>query len=230
MSEIVKKQFDAVAQSYDFERRQLIPCFDDFYGTATRWVQCSKDAPRILDLGSGTGLFASFIRSKYPNAVLTLIDFSEEMLKEAQNRFGEDPNITYITANYTNFPFTEQYDTIISSLSIHHLTDPDKKKLFKTVFDQLADDGIFVNADQAAGSSPYFSSAFNEQWEQNVRITPLSAQAIEASIQRRKQDHNAPVQDQLAWLQSAGFETADCVYKYNEFTVFVAQKCMPMYK
>lgn len=228
MSEIVKKQFDAVAQSYDMERRQLIPCFDDFYGTATRWVQCSKDAPRILDLGSGTGLFASFIRSKYPNASLTLIDFSQEMLKEAQNRFGEDPNVTYIMADYTNYPFTERYDTIISSLSIHHLTHPDKRKLFKTVFNQLADDGIFVNADQAAGSSSYFNSVFNEQWEQSVRSTGLSAQAAEASLERRKQDRNAPVQDQLDWLQSAGFETADCVFKYNEFAVFVAQKSMNM--
>ncbi|MGN7412821.1 hypothetical protein [Paenibacillus sp. SAF-068] len=30
----VKQLFDKVAQNYDVQRKQLIPCFDDFYGMA----------------------------------------------------------------------------------------------------------------------------------------------------------------------------------------------------
>lgn len=30
----IEKQFDAVANDYDKQRKSLIPCFDDFYGIA----------------------------------------------------------------------------------------------------------------------------------------------------------------------------------------------------
>ncbi|MEK7248179.1 MAG: hypothetical protein AAB092_06865 [Chloroflexota bacterium] len=32
----VKEAFDAAATTYDALRRQLIPCFDDYYGTVGR--------------------------------------------------------------------------------------------------------------------------------------------------------------------------------------------------
>lgn len=227
MSELVKKQFDKAAPDYDSQRRQLIPCFDDFYGLAADWVNCDNDAPLILDLGAGTGLFASFIRRKYPKATVTLIDMSEEMLKEAHSRFGDDPAVNYVTADYASYSFPEKYDAVISSLSIHHLTHADKRALFHTIYNGLAEGGIFVNADQAEGATPYFENAFMEQWENTIRKNGLSTEAIEASIERRKVDRNAPVQDQLEWLREAGFAESDCIYKHNGFAVFAALKKKP---
>ncbi|RCW51790.1 class I SAM-dependent methyltransferase [Paenibacillus prosopidis] len=224
MSDFVKKQFDAVARDYDRQRRQLIPCFDDFYGMAAAWVNCDNDAPHILDLGAGTGLFSSFIRSKYPKATLTLIDLSVEMLKEARRRFGDDQAVNYITADYAAYPFTQQYDAVISSLSIHHLPHPDKKTLFRKVHDLLIEGGTFINVDQAAGTTPFIDNYYMTQWENAIRQSGLAAEAIEASIVRRKIDHNATVHDQLEWLKEAGFSDADCIYKHNGFAVFAALK------
>jgi len=224
MNDLMKAQFDAIAQSYDLQRRQLIPCFDDFYGTATAWVNSKKQAPRILDLGAGTGLFSAFVKARYPDAKFTLVDISEEMLKAARQRFGDDPNVQYIVADYSAYPFTEQYDIILSSLSIHHLAHPDKSTLFQTLYKLLAEGGIFINADQAAGSSPYFDNRYKEQWEDAVYRSGLDVQAIQASIERRKQDLNASVDDQLRWLRAAGFAEVNVVYSYNEFTVFFSLK------
>jgi tRNA (cmo5U34)-methyltransferase len=224
MSNLIKQQFDAVARSYDQQRRQLIPCFDDFYSLAATWVDIDKKAPRILDLGAGTGLFSSYIRHRYPEASLTLVDFSEDMLNEAQIRFADDANIQYIVADYATYDFKEQYDAVISSLSIHHLSHLNKSKLFFTIFNLLSDDGIFVNADQVAGSSPYFDHRYQEQWENTVRRSGLSDQAVEASIDRKKLDLNASVEDQLSWLKQAGFKETDCIYKYHEFAIFFSQK------
>ncbi|WP_139991678.1 class I SAM-dependent methyltransferase [Paenibacillus paridis] len=224
MSDIVKKHFDAVAPQYDRQRRQLIPCFDDFYGIATDMVKCESNTPRILDLGAGTGLFSSFLRSKYPSASLTLIDLSEEMLKGARSRFEQDANVSYITADYSIYPYTEMYDAVISSLSIHHLTHPAKRALFRTIHGLLADGGLFVNADQAAGPSAYWEDYYMAQWKKAIWQSGLPAEAIEASIERRKVDINATVQDQLDWLREAGFAQSDCVYKNMGFAVFAAHK------
>ncbi|MNZ85623.1 ubiquinone/menaquinone biosynthesis methyltransferase [compost metagenome] len=224
MSEIMKKQFDEVARQYDQQRRQLIPCFDDFYGIASDWVECGTSAPRILDLGAGTGLFSAFIRHKYPEASLTLIDLSKEMLKQAQIRFKDDYNVQYLAADYTTYPYTEKYDAVISSLSIHHLPHPVKRELFHTVYGLLKGGGVFVNADQAAGSTPAIDQHYMEVWEHTVRQSGLAEEALQASIERRKMDINAPVQDQLGWLNEAGFTDADCIYKHYGFAVFAAWK------
>jgi len=224
MSENVKKQFDAVAPEYDRQRRQLIPCFDDFYSIATDLVHCKSDAPRILDLGAGTGLFSSLICKKYPNASLTLIDLSEEMLKEAQARFAANPSVKYIAADYSSHPYTEKYDAIISSLSIHHLTHPAKRALFRTIHQLLEEGGCFVNADQAAGTTSYWDHYYMTQWKEAVWQSGLPADVIEASIKRRSVDINATVEDQLRWLNEAGFVDADCLYKNNGFAVFAAFK------
>ncbi|MDQ8738283.1 class I SAM-dependent methyltransferase [Paenibacillus sp. LHD-38] len=224
MSDIVKKHFDAVAPNYDQQRRQLIPCFDDFYGMAADAVACVNQAPRILDLGAGTGLFSAFIRSKYPLASFTLIDLSEEMLKEARARFGDNPAFNYIAADYSNYPYTEKYDAIISSLSIHHLTHTAKRELFSTIHERLVDGGVFVNADQAAGSTPFWDDYYMSQWVSTIQKSGLSNDAIEASIERRKVDINASVQDQINWICEAGFVHADCIYKHHGFAVFAAFK------
>ncbi|MBD2871298.1 class I SAM-dependent methyltransferase [Paenibacillus arenilitoris] len=224
MSDTVKKQFDAAARDYDRQRRQLIPCFDDFYGTAADWVRFGGTTPRILDLGAGTGLLSAFMRDKFPDAALTLIDLSDEMLKEARARFKDDPNVRYVAGDYTAYPYEERYDAVVSSLSIHHLPHEAKRALFRTVHGLLADGGVFVNADQAAGATPYFDESYMARWREEIRKSGLPAQAIDASIERRKLDINAGAFDQLQWLREAGFADCDCVYKHNGFAVFVAIK------
>lgn len=222
--EEIKRLFDAGAIGYDTQRRKLIPCFDEFYGAAVSWASAGKDDPRILDLGAGTGLFAGLLKRKYPRASVTLIDVSERMLEAARARFDGDPLVQYVAADYTEYEFTGVYDLVISALSIHHLPHSDKRSLFRTVHGLLAEGGVFVNADQAAGASPFFDERYRERWLRAIRQSGLAEEEIEASLARRKLDRNASVSDQIEWLREAGFADADCVYKSEDFAVFFARK------
>ena len=150
-------KFDEIAQKYDSQRRKLIPCFDDFYNTAASLVQLDHEAPRILDLGAGTGLFSSYMLRKYSQAKLTLIDLSTGMLDIAKERFEEAgaSEVTYLAGDYSTFEDAEPYDAIISSLSIHHLEDEAKQTLFSRIFQLLKPGGVFVNADQVLGETPF---------------------------------------------------------------------------
>ncbi|CAG7636679.1 class I SAM-dependent methyltransferase [Paenibacillus allorhizosphaerae] len=224
MNQSVKKLFDAIAGEYDRQRKQLIPCFDDFYGMALSLVETDNTAPRILDLGAGTGLFSGMVLQKYPNAKLTLMDVSDQMLEGARRRFAQNDSIRYIVGDYSEYPFAEKYDIVISSLSIHHLTHPAKRQLFAAVYRLLIEGGVFVNADQVEGNHPHTDRYYRQRWLTSIHDSGLAKEAIDASIERRKLDINAKVSDQIAWMEQAGFDEVDCMYKYLDFAVFYGRK------
>lgn len=226
MDPTIKKLFDAGAENYDWQRRHLIPCFDDFYGMALTLVETERPSPKILDVGAGTGLFSSLVLEKFPDAHLTLIDYSEKMLDGARERFQRlnSNDIQYIAADYTKYKFTDHYDLIISSLSIHHLVHEEKKNLFATLYQVLRSGGIFVNADQVRGTTPETDAYYKKRWLEAVQASGLPQHLIDASVERRKHDINASVDEQIGWLKEAGFVDVDCMYKNLEFAVFYAKK------
>ncbi|OCT14461.1 methyltransferase [Paenibacillus pectinilyticus] len=218
-------KFDEIAQKYDSQRRKLIPCFDDFYNTAAALVQLDTEAPRILDLGAGTGLFSSYVLQSYPQAQLTLIDLSTGMLDIAKERFAHsEAKITYVADDYSSFDAPEPFDAIISSLSIHHLEDEAKQALFTRIFKLLKPGGIFVNADQVLGQTPFIDKLYRSDWVAKIEATDLSQEALQAAYERTKLDKMAPLDTQLSWLRDCGFEEVDCVYKSYNFVVMFAKK------
>lgn len=220
----LKRTFDDIAQAYDEQRRKLIPCFDDFYQIGASVANVATDAPRILDIGAGTGLFASFLLAKYPKAKLTLIDLSDKMLEVARARFRHRPDVKYFVDDFTAHPFHETFDIVISSLSIHHLTDAEKRDVYAKVFASLSPGGLFVNADQVLGSTPFLESLYKTDWQTKVENSGLSAQEIASAYERTKLDRMSPLAEQMRWLNDIGFADVDCIYKYFNFVVLFARK------
>lgn len=126
-------------------------CFDDFYGHAISVIEVDVERPQALDIGAGTGLFTSFLLKKYPDAQLTLIDISENMLDAARTRFGSKVDVSYIVDNYVEHVFEEKYDIVLSALSIHHLPDEQKERLYKKCFTLLEPGGVFCKCGAGPG-------------------------------------------------------------------------------
>ena len=220
----VKLKFNENAGQYDSQRKKLIPCFDDFYSIATSIAETTTNNPSILDIGAGTGLLSSFILDKFPKANLTLIDISEKMLDVAKARFKDNPNVRFIIDDYTNYKFDIKYDVVISSLSIHHLSGDEKKQLYHNIYSSLNKDGVFINADQVLGESPFIESLYKRDWRYKVENSCLSREEILSAYERAKLDKMSTLADQINWLQDSGFLDVDCVYKYFNFVVLFGRK------
>ncbi len=220
----VKETFNKNAAQYDRQRKKLIPCFDDFYSVPVSIIEAKTEAPSVLDIGSGTGLFSSFIREKYPQATITLIDLSEKMMDAARTRFADDFKINYILADYTEHEFGSTFDIVISSLSIHHLSDEEKRNLYHKIFSLLNTDGIFINADQVLGHTPFIESLYKNDWKQKIESSGLTGEELQAAYERTKLDQMAPLEDQIQWLKESGFQDVDCLYKYFNFVVLFGRK------
>lgn len=226
MADTPSDVFNRTAQTYDRARRQLIPCFDDFYGTALNLIPFKPEDPfRVSDLGAGTGLFSQFIADKFPKASLTLIDRSEKMLAKARERLSNQPErFDFVTADYSDGALPGKYDLVVSALSIHHLPDSDKRDLFRRIHEALGVSGIFINADQVLGSSPEIEAIYREHWLQAVRRLGVSASDLSAAFDRMQEDKMATLEDQLAWLADAGFTHVNCWYKNYSFVVYSGTK------
>lgn len=220
----IKDQFNANAAQYDPQRSKLIPCFNDFYSIPITLLESKNETPSILDIGAGTGLFSAFVKEKFPKANITLIDLSEKMMAVAKDRFKSEEHMEYIIADYTQYEFTKTYDIVISSLSIHHLSHEEKKKLYATIFSILNEGGIFINADQVLGHTPFIESIYKNDWKNKIEASGLTEQELQAAYERTKLDKMSPLQDQLNWLQESGFQDVDCVYKYFNFVVLYGKK------
>jgi tRNA (cmo5U34)-methyltransferase len=218
----VKEAFDAAAPGYDGLRRRLIPCFDDFYGAAVDLLPFARGAaPRILDLGAGTGLLAGLLLHRWPRARLTLLDLSGEMLDQARARFrGLEAQAEIRVADYLADPLGGPYDAVVSALSIHHLPDAGKRALFRRAFAALRPGGWFVDADNVLAPTPALAAADRALWIARVRESGIRDADLAAALLRTRLDVLAPLADQLAWLRRAGFGDVDCRYKWLHFAVF----------
>jgi len=222
----IQNQFNAVSEKYDRQRRFLIPCFDDFYGIALNLSEEVKTVKNILDVGAGTGLMSAFFHEKYPDAKITLVDISKDMLKKAEERFDGNQNVSFLNADFATVDLPENhYDVVVSGLAIHHLPDELKQQLFGKIAKTLKPGGWFINADQVLGETDLAEKLYTENWRNHVEQNPnLTDEEKQSAFERIKVDIMAPLNPQLEWLKNAGLQNANCYYQYFNFVVFAANK------
>lgn len=220
----VQVAFDSAATDYDRTRRQLVPCFDQFYQTLVeRLPFASADAPRVLDLGAGTGLLAARILTAHPTAEITLVDLAGAMLAQARERLSQiagGERARFSISDLVHAEFPGPFDAVVSALAIHHLEAARKQRLFARIHRALRPGGIFLNADQVRGSTPRLEGINAAAWLAQVHERGISPVDLAAAQERMQLDRTDTLEDQLSWLRDAGFRDVGCFFQHYMFAVF----------
>lgn len=224
----IQRVFDAGAQSYDVERRLLIPCFDAFYGNALEVIRDwgGPPRPRVVDLGAGTGLFSSLVAGVLPDAQFLLLDLSLEMLAQTSQRFDgiDGRRIQTALFDLADGDLGGPWDLVMSALAIHHLTDEQKRSLFERIYRALRPGGLFINAEQVLGPSTDTEARNMRRWHAEIRAAGATEESIARAEERMRFDRSVPVETQLQWMRDAGFADADCTFKSWRFAVLAGWK------
>lgn len=223
---MVSQAFNDSVAYYDEWIKIAMPSYGDLFQAGLDVIPYAAGADiEVLDLGAGTGLFTSYVQGRHPRAAFTLVDLADRLLALAKTRFDENERFDYVVADYRGYAPGRQFDLVVSSLSIHHLSDEDKRALFERVYGLLRPGGAFINIDQVLGETEYLRKLYWALWLERVRRLEPDEARIQESIKRRTTyDREATLLDQLAWLKAAGFVNVDCVYKNTAFAVFFGLK------
>lgn len=96
--------FDARAAGYDDYMRGFVFTeeeFTQFYRAISKPIKRTDEPLNILDLGCGTGLELEALFQRAPNAQITGVDVSKEMLALLQTRYtAQMDQITLIADSY----------------------------------------------------------------------------------------------------------------------------------
>jgi tRNA (cmo5U34)-methyltransferase len=150
--EVMGAFFDARATGYDDYIRDDIfgeVAFTQFYQAVSAPIEETAEPLDILDLGCGTGLEIDFLLSHVPNARITGVDLSEEMLDLLRKRYAARMDqITLIKGSYLGMPLgTQAWDHVISVMSMHHILQDTKLELYRKIRAALKPGGKYIEGD-----------------------------------------------------------------------------------
>lgn len=171
-----------------------------------------QSAQRILDLGTGDGRLLALLKIDRLDVDSVAMDFSPTMLEAVRQRFADDAQVTIVDHNLdVPLPQLGEFDGVVSSFAIHHLSDSRKRSLYQEVFELLEPGGIFCNLEHVA--SP--TSKLHEQFLQAIGV------ALEEDD---PSNQLLDVDTQLRWLREIGFTDVDCYWKWLEMALLIGVK------
>lgn len=99
---------------------------------------------KYLDIACGTGIVLEKLYKFFSE--VRAVDYSLEMLSEAELKFRGEKNIRFISQNMIELELCEKFDVITCVLDAvnYILEKEDIIKFFSRVYDHLEEDGIFI--------------------------------------------------------------------------------------
>ena len=118
--------FQSVASGYDEANTRISLGLHKRWKGAAVHTLCAglPDRPRILDIGCGTGDMLLLIAEESPEAQLVGLDFSPNMLEQAQVRCANMKQISLVQGDAQALPFDdESFDGVSIAFALRNTTD-----------------------------------------------------------------------------------------------------------
>lgn len=209
--------FNSRATSYDKHMKCNVNNFEEFYQMIAKPIIQTNERIKILDIGCGTGLELKYVFEKAPNAQITGIDISEKMLKLLNDKHkNKAKQINVINDSYLTLDFKEnEFDYVVSVMTVHHLLYDTKKELYSKIFKSLNNNGKYIEGDYIVSEEK--EKKLLDQYQKQMRkerlIDGLFHIDIPFSIKKQKKLFN-----------EVGYSNFNLIFTDEEAAIYVGVK------
>lgn len=218
-------------REYDARIRTFVPAYEEMLDEAAAAVDTlvAKRAPRVLDLGIGTGALSARVLRVRPQARIVGIDSDPAMLAVAARRLGG--RLDSIEADFSRADLRSvhdrrepPFDAITASLALHHVrTRRHKAAVYRRCFAALGPRGVLVSADNCLASSPAIQRADRAAWRGHLERSYTRSQSEHYLRTWAREDVYFRLDDERELMEAAGF-AVDIVWRRRLFAVLVGLK------
>lgn len=206
--------FNSRAEGYEKHMKDAINSFEEYYKLVSSTLKYTEEVIEILDLGCGTGLELEEIFNKVPNARVTCIDLSEEMLKILKEKYKDKLNqINIIVASYLEEELgVSKYDYIFGVMTMHHFLYNEKLELYKKIKLALKEEGSYIEGDYVV------SKYYEKKWLK--RREELLKEYENEKIKLYHIDIPFSLTTQKRLLKEAGFKNLHIIFQKGEHLIY----------
>jgi tRNA (cmo5U34)-methyltransferase len=112
---------------------------------------------------------------------------------------------------------------VVTSMCIHHMPDHRKQGLFAEILEHLAPGGWYLNYDPVTSADPVVEATWervNDRHDPEPGSKRLHRTAQEQSRYENHVRFMIPLEQQLGYLRSAGFQGIDVYWKQLENAIY----------
>jgi tRNA (cmo5U34)-methyltransferase len=213
-----------------------VPRRGDMIAALVAAAPFSTEEPlKILELGSGEGLLADALLTRFPLASLTALDGSDSMRRAATTRLATFGGRARVAAfDLTTLDWWDRMfgvDLVVSSLALHHVNDAKKQYLYKAAADRMSSRGALLIADVVDPQHPAARAVAADRWDALARqqAESVGAPALYQRFLDERWNHfrfpdpsdqPSALMHHLVWLRHAGFAAVDCLWLDAGHAVF----------
>jgi tRNA (cmo5U34)-methyltransferase len=226
----ITKQFEfdeTVASVFDDMLNRSVPYYKEIVKLTTEFaLRHLHENNKVYDLGCSTATTLINI-AKHTNMQLELIgiDNSDAMLARASNKakaFGLD--IDFLNKDIFDVEISNA-KVIISNYTLQFIRPLKREELIKRIFDGLEEGGVFIFTEKVISEDKVLNKQFIDVYYDFKKEQGYSEFEI---AQKREALENVLIpysfDENKQMIKDAGFRHFDCLFKWMNFSTFIAMK------
>ncbi len=225
----IKKQFEfdeSVASVFDDMISRSVP----YYEISSELIcdivaKRAVNGAKVFDLGCSTGSLLLKLYQKRKDLYLVGVDNSDAMIKSAKNKalaFGAD--VKFVLDDILNFSFANA-DVVLLNYTLQFIRPINRQSFIDKIYHSLNDNALFIFSEKLVFKDGVFTKEMIEIYESYKEKQGYSRYEI---AQKREALENVLIpytEDENKKLcQNAGFKAVETIFRWGNFSTFVAFK------
>jgi tRNA (cmo5U34)-methyltransferase len=185
-----------------------------------------RKAPRILDLGIGTGALSARCLAMIPGATVYGIDADPQILEAARRRLARYGNRVHLERADFVRASLPPCGAIVATLALHHILSPAAKgRFYRRCYRALSRGGVLVSGDAFVSDDPVLATRDLEPWRRHMHRSYTTRQTEQFLSAWSGEDRYLSIARELRLLEDSGFRS-DVVWRRPPFAVIVGRKAL----